>query len=46
MKELVPSYRTEHVVANEVALRAGYSVAPKLAAPAWPATQITERASA
>jgi 2-oxoglutarate ferredoxin oxidoreductase subunit gamma len=35
MRQLVPSYRTEHVQANEAALRAGaVSVAP-LAAPAW-----------
>jgi 2-oxoglutarate ferredoxin oxidoreductase subunit gamma len=47
MKELVPPYRTEHVVANEVALHAGYSVGPKLAAPAWPTAPVAaERASA
>jgi Pyruvate/2-oxoacid:ferredoxin oxidoreductase gamma subunit len=35
MKELVPLYRTEHVVANEEALRAGEAAAPGLRAPAW-----------
>jgi Pyruvate/2-oxoacid:ferredoxin oxidoreductase gamma subunit len=35
MKELVPPYRTEHVVANEEALRAGEAAAPGLRAPAW-----------
>jgi len=36
MKELVPPYRTEHVAANEVALRAGVQAAPGLRASAWP----------
>lgn len=35
MKELVPSYRTEHVVANEEALVAGSEAAPGLLSPAW-----------
>jgi Pyruvate/2-oxoacid:ferredoxin oxidoreductase gamma subunit len=35
MKELVPPYRTEHVAANEQALRAGAAAAPGLVAPAW-----------
>ncbi len=35
MKELVPPYRKEHVVANEAALRAGFGLGPELAAPAW-----------
>jgi 2-oxoglutarate ferredoxin oxidoreductase subunit gamma len=35
MKELVPPYRSEHVAANETALRAGYELGPELAAPAW-----------
>ena len=36
MRQLVPSYRTEHVLANEAALRAGASALPALGAPAWP----------
>ncbi|HEV7763137.1 MAG TPA: 2-oxoacid:acceptor oxidoreductase family protein [Acidimicrobiales bacterium] len=35
MKRLVPPYRTQHIVANEAALRAGFDAAPALAAPAW-----------
>ena len=35
MKELVPPYRTEHVAANEQALRAGAEAAPGLRHPAW-----------
>jgi 2-oxoglutarate ferredoxin oxidoreductase subunit gamma len=35
MKRLVPPYRTQHIVANEAALRAGFDAAPTLAAPAW-----------
>lgn len=33
MKQVVPSYRRQHVEANEKALRAGYEAAPRLAAP-------------
>ena len=33
MKQVVPSYRRQHVEANEKALRAGYEAAPLLAAP-------------
>jgi len=36
MKELVPPYRTQHVAANEAAIRAGAASVPALAAPAWP----------
>lgn len=36
MKELVPPYRTQHVAANEAAIRAGAGLVPALAAPAWP----------
>jgi 2-oxoacid:acceptor oxidoreductase gamma subunit (pyruvate/2-ketoisovalerate family) len=35
MKELVPPYRTQHVEANEAAIRAGAAFLPPLAAPAW-----------
>ena len=35
MKSLVPPYRTNHIEANEAAIRAGAKVAPELAAPAW-----------
>lgn len=40
MRQLVPPYRTEHVAANEAAIRAGAQAAPALACPAWtePAT--------
>jgi 2-oxoglutarate ferredoxin oxidoreductase subunit gamma len=37
MKRLVPPYRTQHIVANEAALRAGHAAAPALTTPAWPA---------
>jgi 2-oxoglutarate ferredoxin oxidoreductase subunit gamma len=36
MRQLIPPYRTEHVQANEVALRAGAAAVPERAAPAWP----------
>jgi 2-oxoglutarate ferredoxin oxidoreductase subunit gamma len=36
MRQLVPAYRTEHLEANEAALRAGAAAAPPLGAPAWP----------
>jgi 2-oxoglutarate ferredoxin oxidoreductase subunit gamma len=36
MRQLVPAYRTEHLQANEAALRAGAVAVPELAAPAWP----------
>jgi 2-oxoglutarate ferredoxin oxidoreductase subunit gamma len=35
MKEMVPSYRTQHLAANEAALRAGAEAGPAGAAPAW-----------
>ena len=35
MRQLVPAYRTQHLVANEASLRAGDEAAPRLAAPAW-----------
>jgi Pyruvate/2-oxoacid:ferredoxin oxidoreductase gamma subunit len=45
MRQLVPAYRTQHLVANEAALRGGYDVAPRSAAPAWtaPATASSVR---
>jgi 2-oxoglutarate ferredoxin oxidoreductase subunit gamma len=36
MRQLVPPYRTQHLVANEAALRAGDAAVSALAAPAWP----------
>ena len=36
MRQLIPPYRTEHLQANEDALRTGAAVVPELAAPAWP----------
>jgi len=45
MKRLVPPYRTQHIVANEAALRAGFDAAPALAAPAW-STSATATATA
>ena len=35
MQQLVPSYRVQHVQANERAIRAGVAEVPALAAPAW-----------
>ncbi len=35
MQQLVPSYRTQHLAANERAIRAGAAEVPALAAPAW-----------
>jgi 2-oxoglutarate ferredoxin oxidoreductase subunit gamma len=37
MRQLVPPYRTQHLAANERAIRAGAEVVVPLAAPAWPA---------
>jgi 2-oxoglutarate ferredoxin oxidoreductase subunit gamma len=36
MQRLVPPYRTQHLIGNEAALRAGAGAAEPLAAPAWP----------
>jgi Pyruvate/2-oxoacid:ferredoxin oxidoreductase gamma subunit len=41
MRQLVPPYRTEHLQANEAALRAGGAAVPELAAPAWPVEAVT-----
>jgi 2-oxoglutarate ferredoxin oxidoreductase subunit gamma len=35
MRQLVPPYRTQHLAANEAALRAGHDAAPALTVPAW-----------
>ena len=35
MRECVPSYRQQHVEANERAIAAGFAVLPELEAPAW-----------
>jgi 2-oxoglutarate ferredoxin oxidoreductase subunit gamma len=35
MQQLVPPYRTQHLAANEAALRAGHDAGPGLVAPAW-----------
>jgi hypothetical protein len=35
MRQLVPPYRTEHLQANEAALRAGAAAVTALEAPAW-----------
>jgi len=35
MRQLVPAYRTQHVEANERAIRAGAGLLPEGAAPAW-----------
>jgi 2-oxoglutarate ferredoxin oxidoreductase subunit gamma len=35
MRRLVPPYRTQHLIGNEAALRAGAGAAEPLAAPAW-----------
>jgi 2-oxoglutarate ferredoxin oxidoreductase subunit gamma len=44
MRRLVPPYRTQHLIGNEAALRAGSGAATPLAAPAWerPAALSTE----
>jgi 2-oxoglutarate ferredoxin oxidoreductase subunit gamma len=36
MRQLVPPYRTQHLEANERAIRAGAAAVPAGAAPAWP----------
>jgi 2-oxoglutarate ferredoxin oxidoreductase subunit gamma len=40
MKQLVPPYRTEHVEANERAIRAGAGALPWHGAPAWPGLEV------
>ena len=41
MRQLIPPYRTEHLQANEEALRTGAAAIPALAAPAWPVQAVT-----
>jgi Pyruvate/2-oxoacid:ferredoxin oxidoreductase gamma subunit len=41
MRQLIPPYRTEHLQANEEALRTGAAAVPELAAPAWPVQAVT-----
>jgi Pyruvate/2-oxoacid:ferredoxin oxidoreductase gamma subunit len=38
MRASIPSYRTQHIAANEVALRAGWQLLPANEAPAWEET--------
>lgn len=45
MKEMVPPYRTQHIAANDAALRAGAEWAPAGAAPAWVAAPAGSGAS-
>jgi 2-oxoglutarate ferredoxin oxidoreductase subunit gamma len=40
MRQLVPAYRTQHVEANERAIRAGADLLPAEAAPAWGPTPV------
>jgi hypothetical protein len=35
MRASIPSYRTQHIAANEVALRAGWQLLPANEVPAW-----------
>ena len=35
MRESIPPYRTQHIEANEQALRAGWDLLPANAYPAW-----------
>ena len=35
MRESIPPYRTQHIAANEEAMRAGYDAVDHLAVPAW-----------
>ena len=40
MKESIPSYRTQHIEANERAIRAGWELLPASAFPAWEAANV------
>jgi 2-oxoglutarate ferredoxin oxidoreductase subunit gamma len=40
MRQLVPPYRTQHLEANEKAIRAGAEAVPAKAAPAWPGVEV------
>jgi len=46
MRQLVPTYRTQHLEANERALRAGAGLLPAAAAPAWAAAAPARAAAA
>ena len=35
MRASIPSYRTQHIAANETAMRAGYDAVDRLSVPAW-----------
>jgi Pyruvate/2-oxoacid:ferredoxin oxidoreductase gamma subunit len=35
MRQSIPSYRQQHIAANEVAIRAGFDAVESLAFPAW-----------
>jgi Pyruvate/2-oxoacid:ferredoxin oxidoreductase gamma subunit len=35
MRESIPSYRTQHIAGNEIAIRAGFDLVEPLAFPAW-----------
>ncbi|MGH9027604.1 MAG: 2-oxoacid:acceptor oxidoreductase family protein, partial [Acidimicrobiia bacterium] len=41
MQESVPPYRTQHVAANEAAIRAGYERVDRLTYPAWTPEAVT-----
>jgi 2-oxoglutarate ferredoxin oxidoreductase subunit gamma len=41
MRALIPAYRTQHIEANERALRAGAETVPALGAPAWTSGAVT-----
>jgi Pyruvate/2-oxoacid:ferredoxin oxidoreductase gamma subunit len=38
MRDSIPPYRTQHIVANEAAIRAGYDHVERLSNPAWDQT--------
>ncbi|MGQ0823452.1 MAG: 2-oxoacid:acceptor oxidoreductase family protein [Actinomycetota bacterium] len=40
MRESVPSYRTQHIETNELALRAGWALLPTNAHPAWEVARV------
>jgi hypothetical protein len=40
MRQSIPSYRTQHIATNEVALRAGWDLLPANSFPAWEAARV------
>jgi Pyruvate/2-oxoacid:ferredoxin oxidoreductase gamma subunit len=40
MRQSIPSYRTQHIATNEVALRAGWDLLPVNSFPAWEAARV------